>query len=513
MKSANKVIFNTGVLYGQLIISMAIGLFTTRIVLDALGETNYGIYMLVAGVVGILGILNSNMANTSMRYMAHSLGTNDKKTIQKTFNTTLILHFVIGAIVVILMQIGGWFMFEYLLNIPDDKVFDAKIVFQFMVITTFITVISVPYDAVMNSHENMLALSLVDILGSVLKLGVAIYLTFSEANLLILYGFLILVIQLILRVIKQWYSRMKYEECKIRLRGYVDKTLMKSILSFTSWNLFGSLGALAVTQVRGVILNMFFGVSLNAAQGIAQSASTPVNMVSESMTRAINPQLTKSEGGGDRQRMLRITEISTKYSVFLFALFAIPVLLEAKFLLNLWLKEVPEYAVVFFQLSLITMFIEKFTFQITHAIRAVGIIKKFQVTETMFRILNIPLAYLAFKAGYEPYSIYIIGGLISLIVFFNRLYFGKIITELKILAYMKYAMLPVLVPLVISLTVAIVLHMNMHEGLFRLILVSILFLVLLSIGFWQLGITINERKTFISIMYKVLDRVKYKYKK
>lgn len=513
MKSANKVIFNTGVLYGQLIISMAIGLFTTRIVLDALGETNYGIYMLVAGVVGILGILNSNMANTSMRYMAHSLGTNDKKTIQKTFNTTLILHFVIGAIVVILMQIGGWLMFEYLLNIPDDKVFDAKMVFQFMVITTFITVISVPYDAVMNSHENMLALSLVDILGSVLKLGVAIYLTFSEANLLILYGFLILVIQLILRVIKQWYSRMKYEECKIRLRGYVDKTLMKSILSFTSWNLFGSLGALAVTQVRGVILNMFFGVSLNAAQGIAQSASTPVNMVSESMTRAINPQLTKSEGGGDRQRMLRITEISTKYSVFLFALFAIPVLLEAKFLLNLWLKEVPEYAVVFFQLSLITMFIEKFTFQITHAIRAVGIIKKFQVTETMFRILNIPLAYLAFKVGYEPYSIYIIGVFISLIVFFNRLYFGKIITELNLLAYMKHAMLPVLVPLVISLTVAIVLHLNMLEGLFRLILVSLIFFILLSIGFWQLGITINERKTFISIMYKVLDRVKYKYKK
>src|SRR5690606_27935573 len=130
-----------------------------------------GIYILVAGIVGLLNILNSNMANTSMRYLAHTLGSDDKIKMLKTFNTTLFLHLIIGAGVVFIMQIGGWLMFEYLLNIPAEKIADAKIVFQFMVLTTFITVISVPYDAVMNAHENMLAISLVDLLGYVLKLG------------------------------------------------------------------------------------------------------------------------------------------------------------------------------------------------------------------------------------------------------------------------------------------------------------------------------------------------------
>jgi len=507
MQTSDKVIINTAILYAQLVIGMAIGLFTTRIVLDALGEINYGVYMLVAGVVGMLGILNSNMTNTSMRYIAHSLGTGNKDTVCKTFNTTLFLHFIIGAIAVILMQIGGWLIFDHLLNIPPDKVFDAKVVFQFMIFSTFITVISVPYDAVMNAHENMLALSIVDFIGYILRLGAAIYLTLSNANLLILYGFLMLIIQVLLMIIKQWYSKVKYDECRVRFRAYVDKTMIKALLSFTTWDLFGSIGSLSVTQIRGIILNMFFGVSLNAAQGIAQSASASVNMISGSMTRAINPQLTKSEGSGNRQRMLYITEISTKYSVFLFALFAIPVLLEAEYLLNFWLKDVPEYAVVFCQLSLITMFIENFTLQISQAIRAVGTIRRFQVTETLFRILNIPLAYLIFKVGYQPYYIYIIGGFVSLTVFVNRLYFGKKITELRIFAFVKNAMIPVFFPLAISLSGALILHFYLNEGLIRLLLVTFVFLILLINSFWQIGVTHDEQKTFISIMHSVHDRV------
>jgi O-antigen/teichoic acid export membrane protein len=234
MQSANRIILNTGILYAQLLIGMVLGLFTTRIVLGALGETNYGIYMVVAGVVGMLGILNSNMSNTSMRYIAHSLGSGEKENIRKTFNTTIYLHFILGAIVVFLMEIGGWIMFEYLLNIPAEKVIDAKVVFQFMVVTTFVSVISVPYDAVINAHENMLVLALVEILGHIFKLAAALYLTISHSNLLILYGFFMLLIQILLVLIKFWYSKVKYVECKVRLKEYVDRSLAKKILSFWS---------------------------------------------------------------------------------------------------------------------------------------------------------------------------------------------------------------------------------------------------------------------------------------
>lgn len=506
MNPANKVIFNTSILYVRLIIGMAIGLFATRLVLSALGETDYGIYALVAGVVGMLGILNASMANASMRFMAHSLGTGNEETIRKTFNTTLFLHFVIGIIVIVIMEIGGLLMFEYLLNIPGEKVFDAKIVFHFMVITTFITIISAPYDAVMNSHENILALSLADLLGNILKLGIAVYITYRMTNLLVVYGFLMLLTQIILRIIKQWYSKSKYKECKIDFRSYIDKELAKTILSFSGWNLFGSIAAMSVTQVKSIFLNMFFGVSINAADGISTTASSQVNMVSVSMTQALNPQLVKSEGSGDRQKMLRFTEISTKFSIFLFALFAIPVLLETSYLLNLWLKKVPEYAIIFCQLILINLFIEKFTFEITTAIRAVGDIRNLTVFEAILFSFNIPIAYAVLRLGYSPYSIFFINIFISILVFFSRLYFGKKIAGMNIRSFFKNGILPVLLPIILASTFAIIPHLFLPESFLRLLITTLSSLLFITISFWFWGLNDNEAKTLKLIAYNIIQK-------
>ena len=164
MNSSNRIIVNTGILYGQLLIQLVLGLITTRFVLKALGEVDYGIYMLVAGIVTMLSVVNSSMINTSMRYIAYCLGQGDIGVVKKMFNTTLYIHIIVGVFVILLMEIGGWIMFEYVLNIPADKIFEAKIVYQFMVITTFISIISVPYDAVMNAHEHILILSIIGIL-------------------------------------------------------------------------------------------------------------------------------------------------------------------------------------------------------------------------------------------------------------------------------------------------------------------------------------------------------------
>ena len=502
MQASNKVILNTGILYAQLVIGMIMGFFTTRLVLNALGETNYGIYMLVAVVVGMLGILNSNMANTSMRYMAHSLGKNDIETTLKTFNTTLFLHFVIGITIILFMELGGWLMFNYALNIPDNKLYDAKVVFQFMVISTFVTIISVPYDAVMNSHENILALSIFDILGYLLKLGVAIYITCINNNLLILYGFLMLVVQVILRIIKQWYCKKKYEECKIMFRRYVDKVVMKSILSFTGWNLFGSISAMSVIQMKGILLNMFFGVSVNAADGISNTASSQVNLVSVNMTRAIKPQVIKSEGGGNRLRMLRITEISTKFSIFLFSLFAVPVFLEANFLFKIWLKEVPNYAVIFFQLSLLAMLIEKLSFQIINSIMAIGNIKVLTVAESIISVAVVPIAYFSFQYGYSPVAIFIILIILSFIKFFERLFLGRKIAGINNIMFIRNAILPILISVFISLTCVLIIRMFMSEGFIRTITVFASFCSTLALSFWMLGLNLNEKHTLKKLFKK-----------
>lgn len=509
MKPAERVIFNTFVLYVRLIIVMIIGLFTTRIVLDALGEVNYGIYTLVAGVVGMLAILQSAMTTTSMRYMSHSLGTGDKETISNTFNTTLFLHIVIGLLVYFIIQIGGYFMFKYFLQIPPDKVFDAKIIYQFMALTTLVTILAVPYDAVINSHENLLLLSLVDILGSMLRLGLAIYLLYSGYNLLIVYGLGMFLVQVILRIIKRQYSVRKYAECSINFKQYVDRLKIKEILSFTWWNLFGSIAAMSVTQVRSILLNMFFGVRINAAEGISKTASTQVNTVSVNLTRAINPQLVKSEGAGNRDRMLQITNISTKFSILLFSLIAIPVIIETPYLLNLWLKEVPQYAIIFTRLTLISLFISKFTFEITNALRAVGRIKEFQVVETILLVLNIPIAYFFFKQGYPPEYIYYVGLGISLFITIYRLYIGKRIAQLDIKNFIISTQLPALFASMVSFFALYGIVTYMGSSFFRAFVVFAVNFIIIFILFLLTSIDDYEKKHMLAIVLRIKERFKY----
>lgn len=507
MKNANKIVYNTAVLYTRLIIGLLVGLITTRFVLKALGETDYGIYMLVAGVVSILGILNSNMSNTSMRFMAHSLGSSDKEHLAATFNTTLLLHVIVGVFVFVLMVIGGVIMFEYVLNIPEDKIIDAKTVFYCMAFTTFVTVISVPYDALINAHEDLIVLSLVSILGDILKLILATYLLYSDSNLLVQFGVLTLLIHIILCLIKQFYSRRTYEESKVVI-GAFSKPLMKSILSFTGWNLFGSASSMAIVQIRSVLLNIFFNVKINAAEGIAKTASTALNMVSTSMTTAINPQMVKSEGSGDRSRMIYLTMVSTKFSIFLFGLFAIPIVLEAPFLLELWLIKIPDFAIIFFQITVATILLEKFTFPITDAVRAIGDIRQLTIIESFIFLLNIPIPYIFFKLGYPPVTIYVIGFCISSLVFFSRLYFGKKIVGLNPKRYILDAIVPVLLPLTISFIVALGIYFAMSGGYLRLAIITMIFGTFFTTLFWNYGISTTERAKFIEIAKSLIAKIK-----
>ena len=205
MDRTNRIIYNTGVLYAQMVISAIVSLLSVRYVLQALGEEDYGVYMLVAGVVALLDVLSSSMAHTSMRYMAHSLGKKDLDTSLKTFNTTLFIHYCLAAILVVVLEVGGWIMFEWFVNIPEGKMFAAKVVYQFMVVTSLVTVVSVPFDAVINSHENLLFLAVVGIADSIVGIGIALLLFVYDGDRLILYGFLMMILKIIVRIVKQVY--------------------------------------------------------------------------------------------------------------------------------------------------------------------------------------------------------------------------------------------------------------------------------------------------------------------
>ena len=509
MNSSNRVVANTAVVYVSLIIKMLLGFFAIRLILQALGETDYGIYAVVAGVVVMLDVLASSMTTTSMRYLAHSLGSGNISAIKNTFRTTVFIHFIVSVLSVLIIEIGGWVMFEYMLNIPPEKLTDAWIVFHLMVCSTFISINAVPYDAVMNAHEHIWVLSLFEILSAVLQLMMAVFLLYSNGNKLVEYGAILFLIQIVLRIGKWVFCMYNYEECKKHNGGVIDRDLIKSILSFTGWNLFGSLAAIGTVQLRGIIVNMFFGVRLNAAEGVSRQASGYVNMFATSMTRAINPQMMKSEGGGDRERLIRLTEMGAKYSTFLFVLIGVPVMLECSTLLTVWLKDVPQYAVIFCQLMLVIMLFEKFTFQITNAIKAVGDIRNFQVTETLLSLLYIPITFVLYKNGFSAEWIYYSTIISCVVVAGVRLYFGKKVVGMKVGEYFKNAILAILVPLCLAFVPSVFILVLMPSSIYRVLITSFIFCSCFVLLFWFMGINKEERIRWTS-MAKSFDEIKKK---
>lgn len=493
MNSGSRIIFNTGVVYTQLIITAFITLFSVRFVLQALGEEDYGIYMLVAGVVALLKVLSGSMSNTSMRYMSHSLGKNDLLTSLKTFNTTLFIHYCLALAIFILLEFGGWVMFEYFLNIPEDKILSAKLVYQFMIVTTIVTVVSVPFDAVINSHENLLFLSVVTVIDSIAILGIALSLLFYEGDRLIMYGFLLMILNIVVRIVKQIYTRRKYPECRVNFRKYKDKTLMKSILSFTGWDFLNSVAAICSTQIRGILINMFFGVRLNAAEGIGKKINTQLNTVSTGITRAITPQMNKREGGGNRESMIRLMNTGVKYTTFMYCLFAVPLLLEIPYILDVWLKEVPAYTVVFCQMCILLQMTDKFTWQIGNAIRAVGQIRGLQVASSALALSGVIVGYFCFKAGAGPVSIYIIELIICVLGALVRFYYGGKIVGLRPLRFLKETTLPVIIPILISLFFVLPAELLLNEGLTRFIIVFCVYIIANALMFWRFSMNKSEK--------------------
>jgi len=506
MDKTNRIIYNTGIVYAQLLISTVVSLLSVRYVLKALGTDDYGVYTLVAGVIVLLDVLSSSMSHTSMRYMSHSLGKNDLETSLKTFNTTLFVHYGLAILMVLILEIGGWIMFEWFLNIPEGRMFDAKVVYQFMIVTALVTIVSVPFDAVINSHENLLFLAIVSIATSLCVIGIALLLLVYEGNRLIFYGFLMMVLQIVVRIVKQVYTRRKYPECRVNFRKYCDKDLFKSLLSFTGWDFLRTASSLCTTQIRGLLINMFFGVKLNAAEGVGKKLNSKLNQLSTGITRAITPQMNKSEGGGDRKRLVQLTFSGVKFTTFMYCLLAVPLIFEMQFVLDIWLEDVPEYTALFCQMCILIQIISKLTWQITNAVRAVGRIKEMQIIGSVLTFSGVIIGYFVFKAGAGPVSIYMIEILIGLLGGGMNLYFGKKIVDISPREFIKQATLPVLIPIIVSLVLALPIRFSMEESFLRFALVFGVFIAANSLLFWFFSMSRRERGRLMEIAARKINK-------
>lgn len=428
MSTAARVAKNTGYLYAKMGITMFISLYTTRLILNSLGTSDFGIFNIVGGAIAMLGFLNAAMAGATQRFMSYTEGEGDKEKQKKIFNISIILHAGISVIVGVVLLCAGYIFFNGVLNIPADRIFAAQVVYGSLIVSTMFTVMSVPYDAMLNAHENMRYYAIVGIIESLLKLSVAFVVVYTTSDKLIMYGILMAAIPLITLSIMRIYCHRKYAECVLSPRRYFDRSLMKEMTGFAGWNLVSTTLAMVGYYGQGIVLNYFFGPLLNAAHGIVTQLNGQLLVLSNNMLKALNPVIVKNEGAKNRHKMLDISLFGNKLSFFLLLFLAIPFMIEAPVILKWWLKNVPEWTVLFLYLCITKAIIEQLFVTLYTTVLAQGNIKGLTINNGLLYIISLIFSAIMFYAGFSPAWLYIssiifiaIGTGISRLYYCNKL--------------------------------------------------------------------------------------------
>ena len=499
---------NTGFLYGKMLITILISLYSTRLILRALGAEDYGIFNLVGGVIALLSFINSGMIVATGRYLSFYLGAGDENKLKSVFSSSVALHFIISLIIVVLLEAGGFFLFKGFLNIPLERISTAKLIFHFMIISTFFTINAVPYDASINAHENFLFDALVGIFESLAKLGIAIWLINTDFDKLILFGLLIAALTITIRIIKGVYCQRKYIECRIRIKSYIQIGLLKEMLAFAGWNLFSLFCYVLRTQGMAVVLNIFFGVLINAAYGIANQVNGALSSFSSNMIKAILPQIFKSGGSGNNERMLRLSVFACKISFSLLAFFAIPVIIEMPYVLNLWLKTVPENTIIFCQLILISSLVQQLTIGLTASITAVGKIKTFQLVTGAFQFLNLPLAFLLIKLGFAAKLVLTGSVFLDCIDGALVIWFAHKIARLDIKDFLINTVFKTNLSVIMAAVLALIVRFSMQESFLRVVLVTITSSSALLLFGKFIALTVDENLKFRELFMLVYNKIR-----
>ncbi|MGN0047268.1 MAG: MATE family efflux transporter, partial [Bacteroides sp.] len=465
MSTANRVIKNTGWLYAKMAITMFVSLYTTRLILNGLGAADFGIFNIVGGAISMLGFLNAAMASATQRFMSYSEGEGNKEKQKYIFNISVVLHASISAIIALILIFAGYFFFNGLLNIPCERIDAAKVVYASLIVSTVLTVINVPYDAVMNAHENMKYYALIGIFESLLKLSIAFACVYTTYDKLIVYAILMACIPIVTLTIMKVYCHRHYAECVINPVKYWDKRLIKEMTAFGGWGLISTSSAYLTMQGMNILLNMFGGVIVNAAHAVANQLAGQLMAFSNNMIKALNPVLVKRCGSGDNKKMLEAALTGNKMSFLIFSFFAVPFIVEAPTILRLWLKEVPEWSVLFVRLVFIRQMISQLFVTLETCISATGRIKNTTIINSIIWIFPLVTGYIMYKAGAPIYTIYILLIIMNFMRMSNSLYFCKKMCQLEISDYARSVMLPCFAQTLVLFGVLISLCALMESGI------------------------------------------------
>ncbi|MCX8531516.1 oligosaccharide flippase family protein [Chryseobacterium luquanense] len=499
--SNKRIAKNTLVLYFRMIISMTISLYTSRVILNTLGVEDFGIYNVTGGVVLMFGFFNGAMTSATQRFLSYEIGKNNFVGLKKVFNATQIIHIGIAVIIFVLAEtLGFWFVKTYLV-IPVERLTAAIWVYHFSVLAFIISILQVPYDALIIAHERMKVYAYVSIIEVILKLIIVFILTWIAFDKLKLYGILVFCVILFITCIYIIYTRKNFKESKFEV--VKDDKLYKTLIKYSSWSLFGNLAFVAKGQGINIILNIFFGPMVNAAQAIANQVQATVQGFVTNFQLAVNPQIVKSYASEEKDYLTTLLFRSAKLSFFLMYLLSLPIILEIEQILRLWLKIVPEQAFIFTILTLVVILITCITGPLTASIQATGKIAVYQSVGGTLQMLILPISYILLKYFLNPIIPLCVTIFIETIALFICVFFSSKSVGFSVRHFLKEIIFKNFLIVILTYPFLLLIRNMIDESFVRLMIIGILSIVWTVPIIYISGLTKNEKLFVGNIIKKI----------
>lgn len=479
---------------------MGVSLYVIRLLLNGLGVVDYGIFNVVAGTITALNFLSNSLASASQRFFSFEIGKNDSNNLKDTFSLLLLIFLLIAVFVILISEtLGVWFLNNYL-NIPDDRLFAANVVLQFSIFSFVTTILTIPYNAILFSNENMKVFALIRVFGDILRLLAAGSLFFVGVDKLIFYSALLFIINGIILFCFILYTTRLYPES--RFSFFWEKERFLEVLFYSGWSLFGSISGVARNEGSNILLNIFFNPVVNAARGISIRIYNAINQFALSYFEAVKPQIIKSYSSGDFVKMFFLICQGSKFSYFLLYIISLPILVQSDYVLEFWLKEVPPFVEVFTKLVIIDALVNSLSFSLMAAAQATGRIRKYQIIVGGTQILNLPISYVFLKLHFPPETVLYIAIFLSLAGLGLRLFIVKELINFSILKYLKVVLSKVLFVTIVTTLIVFYFEQNIcltSKGWEFLLVGSFSFIITLFFV-WVGGISQGEKIVFLNWM-------------
>lgn len=493
-KSSNnkRIAKNTVYLYIRMLFSMAVSLYTSRVILATLGVMDYGIWNLVGGVIALFSFLNTSMSGATARFLSYEIGKGVDRNVQRVFSGALTIHILIACCVLLLGEtVGLWFLWNKLV-IPEDRMLSANIVYQFTILSAMVSITQVPYNSQILSNERMNVYAYVEIINVALRLCIVYLLVIISFDKLIVYGFLTLSVSLSIAMVYRIYCIRNLEGCAFKVS--TDRAYLRPMLSFSGWDLYGNMAVMARTQGVNMILNMFFTAVMNAASGIATQVQGAVGALANNILVAFRPQIVKSYAQSDNARMVMLIQKASLFTTMLLLLFTVPICAETDYIFDLWLVNSPSYATAFTRYTLIFNLVANLSSAVMCGIHATGRIKRSSIINGSLYLLVIPFSYLAFKLGGQPSFAYIfnivavLGGLCQ-----NIYCLHKFVPDFSDWGYVKDVLVKCFLTGGVAYLFSVSLHSCFPQSFIRMALSVITSWCLIGLSTFYWVMTKNER--------------------